>query len=379
MLVNTEDLKNITDKILAAVDSSEISSITANLEMYVEDCNLYICVTNREYFVKAKYFLGYSEDFHATVNASTFLKLIAQITTEDIELTSDKSALHIKGNGNYKLNLIYDGEKLLTLPRIDIENPTCSMHIESSILQSILKYNSKEIQKGFAGRDVQKMYYMDEQGAITFTTGACVNKFTLEKPVRVLLSGKVVKLFKLFKDDEIAFTLGYDPVSNSIIQTKVRFEDSNTQITAILRCDDVMLKSVPVKTIRGRVDADYPYSVSFNKAALLQAINRMSVFMDKKAASNYVKLTFASNRLVIEDKAGNNREEVPYDNTCDNLLHISEAEYYSDYFDLNDLKLTLQICDESHLTIKCGDGEALVIARTNIFNIIPKCVMYSQE
>ena len=370
MLLNTQELKQVTDKILSAVDSSDVSNITETLELEVKEDNLYVNVTNKEYFVRVKLFLGYTEDFHVSVNANLFLKLISQITTEDIELTCDESSLHIKGNGNYKLPLIYDGDKLLTLPKIVINNPTVNMDIETSILNSILKYNSKEMLKGLIAKPVQKMYYVDEQGAITFTTGACVNKFSLEKPIKILLNSKIVKLFKLFTGDKVNFTLGYDALSNEIVQTKVCFEDNSTQLTAILQCDDSMLRSVPVHTIRGLAENVYPYSVTVGKNSLIQAINRLMVLSDRGVKGSFItaKFIFDKDKLTIKDNSGENVEELNYVNICNNI----EAPYET-IFDLNDIKLTLQICEDAYITLNFGDSNALVLARTNILNVIPEC------
>ena len=47
--------------------------------------------------------------FHATVNAALFLKLIPQITTDNIELNIKDNLLIVRGNGTYKLPLIYEG------------------------------------------------------------------------------------------------------------------------------------------------------------------------------------------------------------------------------------------------------------------------------
>ena len=370
MILNTQELKQVTDKILSAVDSSEVSNTTETLELEVKEDNLYINVTNKEYFVKAKLFLGYTEEFHVSVNANLFLNLISQITTEDIELTCDESSLHIKGNGNYKLPLIYDGDKLLVLPRITIDNSTVNMEIETSVLHSILKYNSKEMLKGFIAKPVQKMYYVDEQGAITFTTGACVNKFSLSKPVKMLLNAKVVKLFKLFTGEKVDFTLGYDALSDEIVQTKVCFEDDKIQLTAILQCDDSMLRSVPVNTVRGLAENIYPYSVTVGKNSLIQAINRLMVLSNRgvKGAIITAKFIFDKNKLIIKDTSGENIEEINYVNNCDAIETPYEA-----IFDLNDIKLTLQVCEDAYLTLNFGESNAMVIARTNILNIIPEC------
>ena len=40
--------------------------------------------------------------------------------------------------------------------------------------------------------------------------------------------------------------------------------------------------------------------------------------------------------------------------------------------DLNDLKGVLENCSEQYVTIKFGDGQALLVCRQNIVNVIPE-------
>ena len=265
MIIKTENLKNVSQTILTAVDSNELSILTETLELIVKDSVLYMNVTNREYYASVKLKIDYTEEFHATVNANLFLKLIAQLTTDTVEFNVNNNNLEIKSNGNYKIPLIYDDEKLLELPKINIDNVTNAFDIDSSVLISILQYNSKQLNVGVISKPVQKMYYVDEEGAITFTNGACINSFKLEKPVKMLLNNRLVKLFKLFKDKTVHFTMGYDSISDEIVQTKVRFASDDVDITAILSCDDTMISSVPVTAIRSRANNNYPYSINLNK------------------------------------------------------------------------------------------------------------------
>ena len=228
MIIRTDELKDICSKILTAVDDSDLSVVTETLQLKTVNNVLYLAVTNKEYYVETKTALtGEVGEFNATVNAKLFLKLMSQITTETVEFNVVDNVLIIKGNGTYKLPLIFDGDTLLELPKINIDNPTLNMPIASENLLSILQYNSKELMKGSIIRPVQKMYYVDEKGCITFTTGACVNNFTLPNQVSVLLNSKLVKLFKLFKEGDVEFTLGYDAISDDTVQTKVKFENSS--------------------------------------------------------------------------------------------------------------------------------------------------------
>lgn len=368
-IIRSEDLKDVCSKILTAVDSTELSIVTETLELYANDGVLTVSVTNREYFAEVKLKLDDVSDFHATVNAMLFLKLVSQITTDTIELSVSGNVLEVKGNGKYKLPLIYDNEELLVLPKIEINNVTSEFNISSDVLNSILTYNSKELTKGTISRPVQKLYYVDEQGAITFVNGACVNSFTLESPVKLLFNNRLVKLFKLFKEGSVKFTLGYDAISDDIIQTKVKFETEDVTITAVLSCDDTLLSSVPVSAIRGRANGEYPYSVTVDKASLIQTINRLTLFNNTSNAYSklYGTFEFGEKAVTIYDTNHENCESIYYQNETSNVEDV-----YTAMFNLTEFKTTLETCNEPYLTMNFGDGSAMVISRGNIKNVVPE-------
>lgn len=369
MIINSDSLKDISAKILAAVDTSEISTLTETLEMIVVDNNLYVTVTNKEYCVQTRLYLGYNEEFHTTVNAKLFLNLVSKTTTEDIELTVTDNCLMFKGNGSYKIPLIFDGTKLLELPFLEVENPTCDMYINGSTLNSILKYNSKELSKGIISHPVQKLYYIDEQGAITFTSGACVNSFTLDQPVKFLLSSKVVKLFKLFPDDEIHFVLGHTVLADGKMQTRVKFENADTTLTAIVPGDDNLINAVPTKAIRDMASSIYPHQVTINKDALLQAISRLLIFRNSASSVQPIgTFVFDDKQVVISDGTKGNSENLVYD-SAEGL----SAEPYSMALYLNDLKTTLETYSDSHLTMSFGNHRSIAISKANVKMIIPEC------
>ena len=371
MIIRIEDLKSISQTILTAVDSNELSIITETLELLVKNNILYMNVTNREYYAQVKLKMENEEEFHATVHANLFLKLVSQITTDIVEFSIDGNSLVIKANGNYKLPLIYDDDKLLELPKININNITSEFNISGDTLVSVLQYNSKQLGVGTISKPVQKMYYIDENGALTFTSGACINSFSLEKPVKLLLNNRLVKLFKLFKGKNVHFILGYDQISNDIVQTKVRFTSDDVDITAILSCDDAMINSVPVTAIRSRATANYSYSVNFNKDSLIQTINRLLLFSSVgKDLTAYCKFKFGKNHVEISDLSEENIEKIEYNNDFTNIV-----DPYSAILDLNDIKATLETYTENYINFKFGDHAAIVICRGNIINVIPECVI----
>jgi len=363
MVLNIKELSEASTKIINAVDPTNVQIITDTLELVAENKCLSMNVTNGEYYVRISIPLTDDIQFRATVNATTFLRLISQITTETVELTTNESSLIIKGNGTYKLPLIYDGSELLRLPEITIDNETASFPISSDVLNSILAFNSKDVAKDTNSRPVQRMYYIDEQGAITFTSRACVNNFSLPKPIKLLLPDRIVKLFKLFKDGDVKFTLGHDAISEDIIQTKARFETDTMSLTAILDCDEALVSSVPVSAIRNRASNSYKYSISVNKNELIQAINRLLIF--KSTQSLFSKFKFSDKYVSINDSKNDNVETVMYKN------EVPDCSYEA-MIDLLDIKTALENCVENVLTLGFGDGAAVVISRGKVQNVIPE-------
>lgn len=374
MIIRIEKLQNACKNILTAVDSNTLSAITETLELVTVDNYLYMNVTNREYFAQVKIDIGEVVDFHATVNATLFLKLISQITTDTVELNIKDNYVVVVANGTYKLPLIFDGDKLLELPEIEIKNVTNEFEIDSDILTSILQYNSKELLKGTIARPVQRLYYVDEKGAITFTSGACVNSFNLPQEVKLLFNDRLVKLFKLFDGSKVNLKIGYDNISEDIIQTKVSFTSPDIKLTAILSCDDSLLSKVPVSAIRGIATAEYPYSININKEYLLQAISRLLLFNTLSGSRDIVKpystLEFGKDSVTIYDVKKENKEIVNYNNT---VLDIDEP--YTAILDLPELKATLETCNEPYLNINFGNNTSIVLTRGRITNVIPECVV----
>lgn len=370
MVIKTKDFKSICSTVLAATDGSELSTLTETLELKTVGNVLYLNVTNKEYYASVKFALAHEEEFHASVNANLFLKLIAAITSEDIELTIHETYMNVKANGNYKIPLIFENDSLMEVPAIVIENKMVEMSVPSTVLDSIVNFNAKQLSVGTIAKPVQKMFYVDQEGCITFTTGACVNSFNLEKPIRVLFNSRLVSLFKLFKGAMVNFSLGYDALSETLIQTKVSFETENITLTAITGCDDTLLAQVPVAAIRGRANKDYPDSVVLNVAALTEAINRLLLFSagygSKENLKPYSTFEFKENSVVIYDTKKENTEVLNYQNGT--VL----AEPYSMTLDLIEFKKVLDGCTEQYVTLNFGDSKACVVARGAIKNVLPE-------
>lgn len=370
MILQTDVLQKSCEKILAAVDSNVLNTITETLEIKVKDGIFSMAITNREYYVNIKFDADIEEEIHATVDAILFLKLIGKVTSETIELTSDKNNLMVKCNGNYKLPLIYENNQLLEIPEIEMDAVNEEFAISGEVLNSIIDFNSKELSKGAITKPIQRLYYVDGDGCITFTSGACINKFNTNMKSKLLMNDKLIRLFRLFKkDSNIQASIGHLQVGEDMISTVIKLVSDGIQISAILTSDENLMQGYPVKAIRNRVNDEYPYSASLNKLITTQAIDRLMLFTNSSPSLDeyLIKLTFNRDALYISDYKGNNIEQVKYLNelTCDDT--------YEAFIDSRDFSKTLQSCSNQVVKIHFGNEQAFLINEGNVSWIIPQC------
>lgn len=372
MIIKTKDFQDAANKILLA---AELDNNAANLELVTRNTFLYLNVTNKEYYVSVKFPLEEPTEFKAVVDASLFLNLVSGINSEDFDLVIEGNVVKVKaGKSNYKLPMIFDNNKLMELPVIYLDEPTVEMSISKDILDSILNVNSKELQKakGQNVNELNKLYYVDETGCFTFTTGACWNAFTLEKPIKMLLNDKIVKLFKLFKED-VEFSFGYDADATGTNRPKAIFKTGNVYMAARLTCDDILLQKIkgPCEASKNYINESYATHAVISVPAFAAAISRLMLFTKNsinKANMSYIpmNISFTTDELTITDDAGN----------VDCVAINNDGSYIdTDYtlrVNIADIKSVLDSCKTGHITLNCGNSRSVVISRGSISNVIPE-------
>lgn len=370
MILKTQLFQETCKTILMAVDSS---TYAANLELVTDKDILYLNVTNREYYVSIKYQLEQEEVFHAVINAPLFLNLIATITTDEFTLDLKDNIVVVKaGKSNYKLPLIFENDTLLNLPKISLENITVTMPIKLEVLNSIVNVNSKELLKlknikTASINELQKLYYIDETGCFTFTEGGTFNAFTLEKPIKLLLNDRIIKLFRLFKTD-ITFEFGHDLATTSQMQTIAVFKSDNVYLAAYITSSDILLNKVqvPCTAMKKYITNTYDNIVTVDANTLLAALNRLLLFTknsytDTKLYAVYMKFTVTPTELIISDSM-NNAESIVIENVISSGYEMS--------LNLMDFKLILEACKDEHITINCGDHQSVVIKHGLISHVL---------
>ena len=372
MILKTKLFQEAANKILVAVG---LDKANANLELAAQDNSLFLRVTNREQYAAVRFELEEPTEFRAVVDANLFLNLISGINTEEFELTINDTNVVVKaGKSSYKLAMIYENDQLMKLPiiKLDQDQVTVNMPISNDILMSILNVNGKEIQKAkkLDVNELQRYYYIDETGCFTFTTGACVNAFTLEKPIKLLLTDKTVKLFKLFNTD-VWLSYGHNINSDGSLQPIAVFQTEDVYVATRILNDETYVQRVkaPCDAMKNLVKEVYDHNLVLSATDLSAAINRLLMFYKNSSAKadlNFVpaNISFDNTELTISDISGNNQEVVTIENGS------STPGGYSMGVNLIDLKFVLDSCKNEHITMNCGNKKSIIICRANISNVI---------
>ena len=372
MILKTKNFQEAANKILVAVG---LDRTAANLELAAKDTALYLRVTNREYYVAVKFDLETPTEFRAVVDANLFLNLISGISTEEFELKINETNVVVKaGKSSYKLAMIYENDQLMKLPiiKLDKEQVTVDMPIANDILMSILNVNGKEIQKAkkLDVNELQRYYYVDETGCFTFTTGACVNAFTLEKPIKLLLTDKVVKLFKLF-DTDVWMSYGHNVNADGSLQPIVVFQTEGVYLATRLLNDETCIHKIkaPCDAMKNLVKEVYDHNLVLSATDLSAAIARLLMFYKNSSAKadlSFVPamVSFDNVELTISDLSGDNKEVVTIENGS------STPGGYSMGVNLIDLKSVLDSCKNEHITMNCGNSKSIIVNRGTISNVI---------
>ena len=372
MILKTKNFQEAANKILLAVG---VDKTAANLELAAKDTALYLRVTNREWYTAIKFELENPTEFRAVVDANLFLNLISGISTEEFELDIKDTVVVVKaGKSSYKLAMIYENDQLMKLPiiKLDPEQITVSMNISNDILMSILNVNSREVQKAkkVEVNELQRYYYIDETGCFTFTTGACINAFTLEKPIKLLLTDKVVKLFKLFSSDAW-LSYGHLVNADNSLQPIAIFQTEDVYVATRLLSDETCIQKVkaPCDAMKALAKEVYDHNLVISATDLSAAIGRLLMFYKNSSAKadlSFVpaSVEFSNTELTISDITGDNKEVITIENGS------TTSGGYSMGVNLIDLKAVLDSCKNEHITMNCGNHKSIIVCRANISNVI---------
>ena len=246
------------------------------------------------------------EDFYAVVPVDTFAKLISKMTCDSIELKirNNTQILEIKGNGNYKIELPLDEDG----QTIKYPNPVATFADGSATEQVINRTTVKVILDTI------------EPSLATTLENPCYTGYYAGDSVVATDTYKIASLnVKLFDSPKL---ISAELMNLLSVMTTER-------IVALVRDNNVLFKTpdcvvygtfmegideYAIDAITDLVDTEFTSSCTIPKNALIQMLERLSLFVgayDK----NGVYLTFTNDGVQVSSKASNGVEIISYVNS----------------------------------------------------------------
>lgn len=374
MIIKTKELQDIAAKITSAIDADK--AITS-VELNSTNGMLYLSITNGTFYVSTKMQTDATDTFRVSVPSDLFLPLVAELSSEDVNLSLIDNHISITtGKSHYKCGVLYERQNPVIAKNIAIKNLQVDTTISSATLESIYNVNRKEIAKlkfVTGGQDLQHMYYLHENGCFTFAVDACINNFTIDQPLRLLLTDQTVKLFKLFKDNEVRIMFGLDTNQAGLPEAKLALTSGNTYMATLVTSDKQLLDLAQVQYEKSCnwYEREYPVTLSISAKAMTPIVNRLLSFnrralSDSKALDIDVnfEINASDNTLTISDKLGNSdalqlESDSAIPGNVKLIVHLADFKYF------------LEGCKTSMFKVQCGLPGAAVLSYDNIITVIP--------
>lgn len=303
LTMKTEKLKDMVSRATKGVGNNKLIPLTSLMAIEVKDNTLTLITTDATNYLYICEDKIVADDFYVVVDANTFSKLISKMTCENVtlEIKADLQVLKVVGNGTYKIELPLDenGEPIKypdPVARLDLSSASEKM-INRTTVQVILD-SIKPALATTLENPCYTGYYVGENVVATDTykiASMGVNLFDANR----LISPEFMDLLAVMNAEKITVYM----TDTDIV--------CDTPDCVVYGKFMEGIEDYAIDAIMGLVDTEIDSHCSVPKSALLQLLDRLSLFVgtyDKNA----INLTFTQNGLQVSSKAANGVEIIDY-------------------------------------------------------------------
>lgn len=350
--LSTEVLQQAVAKAIRGSSRKNILFITTLIGIRVKSGNLVLTTTSSDCTLEVTVakVANSNVDFYTCTDSDLFAKLISKINSTNVDIIADGDKIVIKS-----------GKNTYTLPQmIEAESTECvhipvpvfddgEVHImKGKDLKRVNKYNEACAAKTFETPCLTN-YCIGDKYAVTFNNiTAC---FTDVKGIGkgyLLFDRKVVDLFDLLKDDDVSITLAGN---------KVAVNDGSVYITGVIHPE---VDEFPVSSLEELINATYASTISFNKAEVLSALDRLSLFADVDGFAT-VRLSVEGSVALLSNYNGD---------TFEKFTVAEGSTSYSQLFSLDMLKSVISSISQESFELSYGSDICILIKEPGVMRLI---------
>lgn len=354
LTVKTEKLKDMVSRAVKGVGNNKLIPLTSLIAIEVKDNRLTLITTDATNYLYVSEDNVVADDFYVVIDANTFSKLVSKMTCENVtlEIKSDVQFLEVKGNGNYRIELPLDEDGR----PIKYPDPVANLDLSAATQKTINKTTVQVILETIKPALATTLedpcytgYYIGNQVVATDTFKIASMDINLLDNNR-LVSPEFMDLLSVVNGEKI-----------SVMYTDTNIVCSTNDCTVYGKFMEG-IEDYSIDAITGLVDTEFDSFCSVPKSALLQLLDRLSLFVgtyDKNA----VYLTFTQNGLQISSKAANGVE----------LINYVASENFRDFtcaIDIQMLTQEVKAIQNDVIEIYYGEDNAIKMTDGNITIIV---------
>lgn len=316
LTINTAQFQSMVAKAVKGAGMNNDLLITQLMSISLKNNQLTLKTTDNNNYLYVRQDKVAGDDFEVVVTVDKFSKLISKLTCENVtlEISEAKSGeldkLVIKGNGKYVIELPYDEEgELIEFPD-PVEETTEDFWNSTELQLTTVKHILNTAKAALlVGKDdmCYSDYYVGNRVVATDTYKICgIDIKIFDEPK--LISPQLMDLLDVMTSENIDVRYKDDIVI---------FETGDIIVYGVV---DEGIEEYKIDAISGLIDEEFPSSCKIEKQALMQMLDRLSLFVDV-FDKNSVYLTFTNEGLMVSSKQDSGSEIIPY----------SASDNFSDY------------------------------------------------
>lgn len=347
--IKTEALKNLTAKVVKGMGNNKMLPITEMIGINITGTKISLLSTDGTNKVEVFDTIENTDniDTKLSVNGDTFSRLIQKITTESITLVIEDNKLTVKGNGSYSFAIPVDEDNnVVYFESLSLDGEEEQVSVNA--LKESYLFNKESVALTMETPSYTGFYY-DQDGSVATNSLkiSSVKETIFKNPV--LLYNSFVQLFALLESE------------------KAVVKQNNSEI--LISTNDTIIKSpkmtelldFPISDIRPFLDTEMEHKVRVNKQALLNLLERISIFVtpyDK----NGIRVDFTKEGMKVWTIKGDNNELLPYidsENLTESTIKI----------DVTNFKALVSCNPEAEVMIHYGNPNAIKMTFGKVIQI----------
>jgi len=301
----TTKLQEMTTKASKGVGNNKLKPLTELIAIKVEDNALILLTTDGDNFLYITEQVD-SDDFYAVVQANQFVKLISKLTSEDVSLDVVNNCLEVRGNGNYKIPVEIDATtgEIVEYPdpfkKLRDEDLDMVGALGTQDIANILRALKPSLSTTMELPQYINYYLGDTAIATDTDTVGCYHKALATTPV--LVSPQAVDILGVYTSEEVL----------NIYKNNNRLLFCGDGFTLISYAMPGVEKYA-ISKIMSHVGTDYPYKSKLPKQDLVQALERLSLFVSPYDEDTvYLRFGVDGNSLQLSSKQSDSVECISY-------------------------------------------------------------------